>query len=277
MAEVMKEQISRIVKLALEEDIGSGDITTNATVPEGHVSTAVVRAKEECVVCGLNVAEEVFRQLDGDVKFTKLRKDGETAGKGEAIAEISGRTRAILTGERTALNFLQRMSGIATKTKNMLHLIEGTNAKLLDTRKTTPGLRVLEKYAVVCGGGTNHRMGLYDQVLIKDNHISVAGIRRAVELTRKTGKRVEIEVKTSDQISEALEAGADIIMLDNMPLDDIKKSIKMIGSKAIVEVSGGVSEKTIRDIAEAGADWISVGALTHSVRSVDISIDMKAS
>lgn len=271
----MKKQIRKIVENAIEEDMGSGDITTEATIPEGHISTALIFAKEDFIVCGLDVAEEVFRQIDAGIKFSKRKKDGDSAAKNEILAQISGRTRAILTGERTALNFLQRMSGIATKTHNMLKLIEGTKAKLLDTRKTTPGLRILEKYAVRCGGGSNHRMGLYDQVLIKDNHIAVAGLRHAVEKAKKTGKDIEVEVRTPTQISEALEAGADIIMLDNMSLKEIKSSINSIGSKAIVEVSGGVNENTIRAIAEAGADWISVGALTHSVRSSDISIEIK--
>jgi len=273
----MKKQIRKIVENAIEEDMGSGDVTTEATIPEGHISTALILAKEDFIVCGLDVAEEVFRQLDAGINFSKRKKDGDSAAKNEILAQISGRTRAILTGERTALNFMQRMSGIATKTRNMLKLMEGTKAKLLDTRKTTPGLRAIEKYAVRCGGGTNHRMGLYDQILIKDNHIAVAGLRHAVGLVKKTGKRVEVEVKSPEQIHDALGAGADIIMLDNMPLDEMKKAVKTIGSNAIIEVSGGVSEDNIRDIAELGVDWISVGALTHSVKSVDMGIDISVS
>lgn len=273
----MKDYIAAIVRNALEEDIKSGDITTESVVSEGIKVISSVIVKEPCVVCGLNAAEEVFRQLDNSIVFRYVKKDGDSAAAGDVIAVVEGEARPILTGERTALNFLQRLSGIATKTRRMVDIVEGTKTNILDTRKTTPGLRVLEKYAVRCGGGKNHRMGLYDQVLIKDNHITMHGIVNAVKLARKTGKRIEVEAKNIDQVKEALDAGADIIMLDNMPLDEMRKAVKSIGSKAVIEVSGGVDEKKLRHLAGLGVDWISLGSLTHSVKSVDISMEMKRS
>ena len=273
----MKDHIVAIVRNALEEDIKSGDITTESIVSEGIKVISSVIVKEPCVVCGLNAAEEVFRQLDNSVVFRYVKKDGDSAAAGDVIAAVEGEARPILTGERTALNFLQRLSGIATKTRRMVDIVEGTKTEILDTRKTTPGLRVLEKYAVRCGGGKNHRMGLYDQVLIKDNHITMHGIVNAVKLARKTGKRIEVEAKNIDQVKEAVDAGADIIMLDNMSLDEMRKAVKSIGSKAVIEVSGGVDEKKLRHLTVLGVDWISVGSLTHSVKSVDISMEMKMS
>lgn len=270
----MKE-LAEIVRNALEEDIKSGDITTESVVPEGIKSVSSVIVKEPCVVCGLNVAEEVFRQLDSGIVFRYVKKDGDSADVDDVIAEVEGDARPILTGERTALNFLQRLSGIATKTRRMTDIVEGTKSEILDTRKTTPGLRILEKYAVRCGGGKNHRMGLYDQVLIKDNHITMHGIENSVKMARKTGKRVEVEVSNIDQVKESIDAGADIIMLDNMSLDEMRKAVASIGSKAVTEVSGGVDEKMLRELAGIGVDWISVGSLTHSVKSVDMSMEMK--
>ncbi len=271
----MEKELRDIVRNALEEDIKSGDITTEAVIPKGTKAISSILVKEDCIVSGLNVAEEIFRQLDGSIKFRYLKKDGEKAVRGDMIAEVSGDARALLTGERTALNFLQRMTGIATKTGRMAEAVKGSGTKILDTRKTTPGLRMLEKYAVRCGGGTNHRMGLYDQVLIKDNHIQAAGIANAVALARKAGKKVEVEVTNIDQVKEALKAGADIIMLDNMETNEMKNAVSLIGKKAITEISGGVDEKRLKELVQVGADWISVGALTHSVKSVDISMTMR--
>ncbi|MBN1896566.1 MAG: carboxylating nicotinate-nucleotide diphosphorylase [Candidatus Aenigmarchaeota archaeon] len=271
----MNNELRDIVRNALEEDIKTGDITTEAVIPRELKSISTIIVKENCIVSGLNVAEEIFRQLDGSIKFRYLKKDGEKAVRGDVIAEVMGDARAMLTGERTALNFLQRMTGIATKTGRMVEIARGGGTKILDTRKTTPGLRVLEKYAVRCGGGTNHRMGLYDQVLIKDNHIQVAGITYAVARAKKTGKRIEVEATNIDQVKEALKAGADIIMLDNMKTGEMKKAVSLIGKKAITEISGGVDEKRLKELVEIGADWISVGALTHSVKSVDISMTMR--
>lgn len=264
---------SDIVRAALEEDVGRGDITTNAVIPSGMKAGAVIRAGEDMVVCGLDVAENVFRSLDRNVVFRKLVKDGQKVRKGAALAEVKGNAGALLTGERTALNFLQRLSGIATLTRRFAGKV-GKGVRLLDTRKTTPGMRSLEKYAVVCGGGQNHRFGLYDAVLIKDNHIRLAGLENAVARAKMTGKKVEVEVVSVDEAKRAADAGADIIMLDNMPLGEIRKALEVIRKRAVVEVSGGVNEKNIRKIAGLGVDWISVGALTHSFRSVNINMEI---
>jgi len=264
---------SDIVRAALEEDVGRGDITTNAVIPSGMKAGAVIRAGEDMVVCGLDVAENVFRSLDRNVVFRKLVKDGQKVRKGAALAEVKGNAGALLTGERTALNFLQRLSGIATLTRRFAGKV-GKGVRLLDTRKTTPGMRSLEKYAVVCGGGQNHRFGLYDAVLIKDNHIRLAGLENAVARAKMTGKKVEVEVVSVDEAKRAADAGADIIMLDNMPLGEIRKALEVIRKRAVVEVSGGVNEKNIGKIAGLGVDWISVGALTHSFRSVNINMEI---
>jgi nicotinate-nucleotide pyrophosphorylase (carboxylating) len=265
--------IKNIVRMALEEDIGPGDITTKCTIPSGMKVKAVLCAKEDCVICGLGIAEAVFKMLDDGVKFKSILKDGDHVNKGKIIAEIEGDARVILSGERTALNFMQRLSGIATKTKEMVESVNG--AKVLDTRKTTPGLRLLEKYAVKCGGGENHRKGLYDEILIKDNHIKLVGLGNAVGRAKKTGKRIEVEVRNLREVSEALDSGADIIMLDNMPLETMKKAVRAIGGRAIVEVSGGVNKDNIGRISKLGVDWISVGSLTHSVKSVNIGLDIE--
>ncbi len=271
----MEEEVRKIVRNALDEDVGTGDITTRSTIPSGIRVSAVIRAKDDCVVCGLEVAELVFKSLDDGVKFKNIVKDCDAVKNGRILAEVEGDARAILAGERTALNFLQRLSGIATKTRKMSEKIKNGKTMLLDTRKTTPGLRVLEKYAVKCGGGKNHRKGLYDEILIKDNHINIVGLRKAVENAKKTGKRIEVEVKTLEEVTDAIDSGADVIMLDNMPFDIMKKAVSMIGGRTLVEVSGGVDEENIAKLSGLGVDWISVGVLTHSVRAIDIGIDIR--
>jgi len=264
------------LRSALSEDTGSGDITTICCVPEDAVSEGAFIAKEPGVICGLGIAARVFELIDAAVRLTPRVRDGEHVAAGDVIAEISGPSRALLTGERTALNLLQRLSGVATKTAEAVGAIGGTKTKIKDTRKTTPGLRVLEKYAVRCGGGTNHRIGLYDAVLIKDNHIKAAGgITSAVGRARAAyGDKFEIEVETesSAQVAEALDAGADVIMLDNMSPEMMRAAVKQIAGRAQTEASGNMGDRDLRVIAETGVDFISIGALTHSVRALDISL-----
>jgi len=263
-----------IVRAALDEDIGKGDVTSRYVIPEKSSADAVIIAKSDGVLCGIGVAEEVFKHLDKGIIFRKKAEDGKRMKKGQILAEVSGKTRALLAGERTALNFLQRLSGIATKTSLFSRKIRGCGVSLLDTRKTTPGLRLLEKYAVKCGGGKNHRMGLFDGILIKDNHIAVAGLRNAIKNAKKSGMKVEAETKNLGEVRTALDAGADIIMLDNMDIEDIKKAVRLVGKRALVEVSGGVNMGNIEKIAKLGVDWISVGGLTHSAEALDISMEI---
>jgi len=270
------QKVRMIVKNALGEDLGTGDITTENVIKKYETSKAEIFFKEDGVLAGLPVAELVFKELDDEVEFSILKEEGETVKIGDKVAEISGRTQSILKGERLALNFLQRLSGIATNTRDHVKKIEGTGARVVDTRKTTPNLRILEKYAVRVGGGTNHRMGLYDAVLIKDNHIrSAGGVKEAIEKV-KTGHtvKIEVEIESIDEIEEALEAGAHIIMLDNMEADEMREAVEIIGDRAIIEASGGITIENIRDVAETGVDMISVGALTHQIRSIDISLDL---
>ncbi|HET6420125.1 MAG TPA: carboxylating nicotinate-nucleotide diphosphorylase [Geobacteraceae bacterium] len=271
--------LDRIIENALLEDIHTGDITTLAVVPEGRKIRAKLIAKEPMVLCGINVAARVFHYLDKTIRFDSAFPDGSPLGRGEIIAEISGEAALLLQGERVSLNLLQRMCGIATLTSRFVEAVKGTKAKVADTRKTTPGLRQLEKYSVRVGGGANHRTGLYDGVLIKENHIAAAGgisvaIQRARAYIPHTMK-IEIETETLTQVEEALNAGADIIMLDNMDNETMRKAVNMIAGRALVEASGGVSIETIRGIAETGVDIISVGALTHSARAMDISMLME--
>lgn len=268
------EKARQLVRLALEEDIGSGDITTETVIPADRSVKAEIRAKQECVICGLPVAELVFRSLDEDVDFKENAKDGDHVKPGQVLALVSGNARALLTGERTALNFMQRLSGIATKTRHLVDAVKGDGVSVLDTRKTTPGMRMLEKYAVRCGGGKNHRSGLYDAILIKDNHIKLAGLEPAVRKAKETGKRVEVEVNSVEEARQAVRAGADIIMLDNMGMDDMRHAIEEIDRKATIEVSGGINGGNIAEIAKLGVDWISVGKLTHSVQAVEIGMDI---
>lgn len=270
--------MQRKIEEWLQEDISFGDVTTMSTIPETAQGVGILYAKEAGVIAGLPVAQLVFETVDPTLSFTALVKEGARVEKGEQIAEVSGSVRSILSGERLALNLLQRLSGIATRTSEYAQAVSGTKARVVDTRKTTPGLRMLEKYAVRVGGGHNHRYALYDAVMIKDNHIKGAGgIAQAVASARAAVPHtmtIEVETETLDQVQEALDAGADIIMLDNMPLDVMKQAVTLIGDRAVVEASGGVTLDTIRSIAETGVDVISVGALTHSVKALDISLDL---
>lgn len=274
---VTTDLIARAVHAALAEDVGAGDVTTEATVPEEAVGTAEILLKEAGVVCGLAVCESVFRALDEDVRFAALVEDGAVLTDVPApVARVTGSERAILTGERVALNFLGRLSGIATLTRRYVDAVSGTGAAVLDTRKTTPGLRALEKHAVACGGGRNHRFGLDDAVLVKDNHLRAAGsVARAVEAVRAvTDLPVEVECETLGQVAEALAAGVDAILLDNMSLAELRSAVALAGGRARLEASGGISLDTIRAVAETGVDEISVGALTHSARSLDVSLEL---
>ncbi|MBA9087544.1 nicotinate-nucleotide pyrophosphorylase (carboxylating) [Fontibacillus solani] len=265
----------------LEEDIGAGDITTAVTVPQGHESKGIIHAKEAGIVAGIEIAQRVFEVVDRTLTFTPLVKDGDSVAKGTVLAVVEGSTHSVLTGERLALNLLQRMSGIATKTRTFIDVLNGLPVRLVDTRKTTPGHRMLEKYAVRVGGGSNHRFGLYDAVMIKDNHIKGSGsIAEAVSRARANiphTMKIEVETENLMQVDEALTAGADIIMLDNMEPGLMKQAVSHIKEKAphvIVEASGNVSLQTIRSIAESGVDVISVGRLTYSFESLDISLDL---
>lgn len=261
---------------ALKEDIALGDITTDNLIDNCSISNASLIAKESGIIAGLGVCERVFKLLDEGCIFKGNVKDGDFVKKGDIIAEIKGNTRALLKGERTALNLLQRLSGIATKTNELCNKVKELPVKIVDTRKTTPGLRILEKYAVKTGGGYNHRFSLSDGVLIKDNHIKAAGsIKKAVELVRQNVPhtlKIEVETETLEQVKEALECGTDIIMLDNMSLEMMKQAVKFINRKAIVEASGNVTLETVYDIACTGIDIISVGGITHSAASFDISM-----
>jgi nicotinate-nucleotide pyrophosphorylase (carboxylating) len=271
--------LDRLVHAALAEDIGGGDVTSEATIDEEATCTARLLLKEQGVVCGLPVAEAVFRALDPELSFEPLAGDGDRAPDVRTdVARISGRSRAVLTGERTALNLLGRLSGIATLTRQFVDAIEGTGAEILDTRKTTPGLRALEKYAVRCGGGRNHRFGLDDGILVKDNHLRAAGgIRPAVDRLRAAGTTlpIEVEAESLDEVREALAAGADAVLLDNMSPAVMREAVAFAAGRATLEASGGVSLETVREIAETGVDFVSVGALTHSARSLDVSLEVQ--
>jgi nicotinate-nucleotide pyrophosphorylase (carboxylating) len=273
---VATDTLERIVHAALAEDLGAGDVTTEATVPPDAVGTAELLVKEPGVVCGLRVAEVTFRALDEDIRFEALASDGDVVVPPAVVARVSGSQRAILTGERVALNFLARLSGIATLTRRYVDAVAGTGAAVLDTRKTTPGLRALEKHAVAAGGGTNHRFGLDDAVLIKDNHIRAAGsLPAAVELVRAASDLpVEVECETLTQVGEALDLRVDAILLDNMTPAELREAVALTRGRARLEASGGVTLDTIRAIAETGVDEISVGALTHSACSLDVSLEL---
>ena len=268
--------IQHLIEIALKEDIGPGDITTDNLVGPDLEGQGVIIAKEPLVIAGLDIAKQVFEHLDPKVIFKPEYSDGDAVKDGETIANVEGKLRALLAGERTALNFIQRLSGIATYVRSYVDELANKSVRLVDTRKTAPGWRVLEKYAVRAGGAHNHRMGLYDGVLIKDNHIAACGgIKEAVNRIRtKVSHLVKIEVEVSDldQVKDALGAGADVIMLDNMDIQQIKEAIAFIDGKALVEVSGGITRSGLKRLADTGVDIISVGALTHSARSVDISM-----
>ena len=266
-----------LVQAALAEDIGGGDVTTLALVPEDSFVTAVMVARESLVMAGVDLALAAFQQVDERVEFGIEVLDGQNGVLGQALLRVQGPTRALLTAERTALNFLQRLSGVATLTAQFVGQVAGTRAQILDTRKTTPGWRALEKYAVACGSGTNHRMGLYDQVLIKDNHLVAldgeiaAAVARAREASPEL--KIEVEADTVEQARAAADAGADIVLLDNMNCDELREAIEQIDGRAKTEASGDVTLETVRGIAETGVDFISVGALTHSAPAVDIAFD----
>lgn len=276
----MEKQIRNIIKAALAEDIGTGDITTQSTVSRNKKGWAQVIAKDAFVVAGLDVFAATFRFLDKNIKIKKIINDGSRAKKGEIIAKISGSLFYMLQAERVALNFLQRMSGIATLTAKYVEAVRGTKAKILDTRKTVPGLRVLDKMAVRIGGGTNHRIGLYDCVLIKDNHIEAAGgIIAAVKAQKKHRPhtmKIEVETKNIKEVKEALNCCVDIIMLDNMTVPAMKKAVDFVAGRALLEASGNVNLQRVAEIAATGVDLISVGELTHSVHAADISMKIKS-
>lgn len=267
--------VDKYLKLALEEDITSEDITTNSTVKKGALGTCDLICKEDGILCGIDVFKRVF-ELIGDVKVRVNIHDGDSIGNKQLIAVIEGDMRKILKGERVALNYLQRMSGIATLTADMVNELEGSKTKLLDTRKTTPNMRVFEKYSVRVGGGFAHRYNLSDGVLIKDNHIGAAGgIKEAIKLAKDYapfGMKIEIEVEDLDSVNQALEAGADIIMLDNMDNSTLKKAVKLIGDKALTECSGNVTKERLKELKEIGINYISSGALTHSAKILDFSL-----
>lgn len=273
---VAVDPVATVVAAALAEDVGDGDVTTEAIVDATAVGTAELVVKEPGVVFGLGVAEAVFRALDPDVRFEPRVEEGERVGGRTVVARASGSLRAILTGERVALNLLGRLSGVATSTRRYVDAVDGTGAAILDTRKTTPGLRALEKQAVAAGGGRNHRFGLDDAVLIKDNHLRAAGsLTEAVELARAASDLpVEVECDTLDQVAEALEAGVEAILLDNMRLDDLRTAVGLAAGRARLEASGGITLDNVRDVAETGVDEISIGALTHAARSLDVSLEI---
>jgi nicotinate-nucleotide pyrophosphorylase (carboxylating) len=268
----------QIILLALQEDAAFGDPTTESLVAKNQKATGLIQAREELVVCGLEVAARVFHFLDPSLSFQAEVSDGQWTEPGQIIGRITGPARPLLTGERTALNFVQRLSGIATQTSRYVRLIKGTGARLVDTRKTTPGHRSLEKYAVRCGGGRNHRFNLSDGILIKDNHLIVAGgITRAVQSVRQSIShllKIEVEVDALDQIDECLAAKVDCILLDNMTEEQLRDAVRMIDHQCLTEASGGVNMENVRNIAQTGVDFISVGALTHTVRAVDLNMEI---
>ena len=265
-----------LIKMALKEDISNEDVSTASVMPDYTLGTVQLICKQDGVICGLWVFERTFKILDENTQVTFYAKDGDEVKKGQLIAEIVGDIRVLLSGERTALNYLQRMSGIATYTHQMASLLKGSKTRLLDTRKTTPNMRIFEKYAVKVGGGENHRYNLSDGILLKDNHIGAAGgVKNAVLMAKKYAsfvRKIEVETETLDQVKEALEAGADIIMLDNMSKEDMKAEVKLIDGRALTECSGNVTRENIANIIETGVDFVSSGALTHSSPILDLSL-----
>ncbi|WP_288904250.1 carboxylating nicotinate-nucleotide diphosphorylase [uncultured Porphyromonas sp.] len=274
--------LDQLIDIAIEEDISTGDLATNALIAKGQRATALITAKADGVISGLAVAERVLETISTEeYLFEPYLQDGDRVAKGDKILKIEGTYRDLLTSERLMLNFLQRMSGIATATRQMVDLIAGTKAQLLDTRKTVPGHRLTDKLAVKHGGGTNHRMGLYDMAMIKDNHIKAAGgISKAIKQVKATlpiSVKVEVETTNLEEVQEALQGGADIIMLDNMSSEMMKEAVALIGNKAATEASGNITHERISEVAETGVDFISVGALTHSVRALDMSMNFEVS
>ena len=272
--------LDELIRMALREDIGDGDHSTLACIPSTAVGTAKMVAKQDGVLCGAIVGERVFHQVDPTLKVSLLKNDGDAVKKGDIVMLVEGHSGSILTAERTALNFMQRLSGIATETKRMVAMLDGLNTRLLDTRKTTPNMRLLEKYAVACGGGTNHRIGLYDMIMLKDNHIDFAGgIEAAIDRTRQylkeKGKnlKIEIEVRNLDELERVLaHGGVDRIMLDNFDIATLREAVRRINGRFETEASGGITDQTLRPYAETGVDFISVGALTHHIKSLDLSL-----
>ncbi len=271
------EEIDPIIRVALEEDMPAGDITSESLIPFDSESEAKIFVKENGVLAGIDVAKRVFELVNPTIEFNKIFEDGQEFNRGDTLAHIRGHSISLLKGERTALNFLQRLSGIATNTRRFVQAVSGAKTKILDTRKTTPGLRILEKYAVRMGGGINHRFNLSEMVLIKDNHLKLFGsvsqaIKRAKEKVRK-GVKIEVEVTNLAQVKEAVKSGADMIMLDNMSLQEIREVVTWVRKRVPLEVSGGVDLKKTKEISSLGVDFISVGSLTHSYKSVDMSME----
>ncbi len=271
--------VSQLIKSALEEDCGNGDVTTVATIPEDACAQGRYIAKEDGVLCGMPVVRAVFDELDPDIKLDVHFEEGQSFKRGDVLAEVCGNARSVLTGERVGLNLLQHMSAVATATSRAVKEVAGYKAKITDTRKTTPGLRYLEKLAVRVGGGTNHRFNLSDGVLIKDNHIVAAGgITAAIKAARASVPhtlKIEVEVENFEELDEALAAGADIIMLDNMSCPDMKKAVDIVSGRAVLEASGNMGDRDLKEVAATGVDIISIGALTHSVKALDISLKFK--
>ena len=278
----MKKYIIETVKKALDEDIQGGDITTQAIIPDSVFGKGKFLVKADGIIAGLNVARSVFQNLDNEIAFNVLIPDGKNVITSDIVAVVEGKASSVLTGERTALNFLQRMSGIATLTNTFVEKTKHTKVKILDTRKTVPGLRLLDKEAVRLGGGKNHRIGLFDLFLIKDNHIEIAGsITKALNACRKLQQekkislKIEVETKNLEEVNEALSCNVDIIMLDNFDTDIMKKAVAIINGKCLVEASGNININNVKEVAETGVDFISVGALTHSVKALDISLEVE--
>lgn len=275
--------LDELIRMALQEDIGDGDHSTQACIPADAEGSAKMVAKQDGILCGAEVGKRVFQFVDKTLNVTLLKKDGDAVAKGDVVMLVEGHSGSILTAERTALNFMQRLSGIATETHRMVSMLKGLNTKLLDTRKTTPNMRLLEKYAVACGGGTNHRIGLYDMIMLKDNHIDFAGgIEAAIDRTRNYLKeknkdlRIEIEVRNLDELQRVLDhGGVDRIMLDNFDIPTLREAVKRIDHRFETEASGGITDQTLRPYAETGVDFISVGALTHHIKSLDLSLVKK--
>ena len=272
----MRLNADELIKMALREDISSEDVSTNAVMPEAEAGGGGLIAKQDGIICGMDGYEGVFKLLDESTVVEKYVKDGDAVTKGQLMAKVKGDIRVLLSGERVALNYLQRMSGIATYTHDVAELLKGSKTVLLDTRKTTPNMRIFEKYAVKCGGGQNHRYNLSDGVLLKDNHIGAAGsITKAIEMAKAYApfvRKIEIETETLEQVKEAADAGADIIMLDNMDVATMKEAVKIIDGRAKTECSGNVTKENIKNIIDSGVDYVSSGALTHSAPILDISM-----
>ncbi|MEN9361184.1 MAG: hypothetical protein RL095_2719 [Verrucomicrobiota bacterium] len=282
-SEQLRQEFLSAVRIALAEDLGAGDATTLATVPSRLRARAELAARENCIIAGLAAAEIAFRELDPHCRFDILLPDGSSCGAGAVVAIVEGEARALLSAERVALNFVQRLSGIATLTSRFVEKAAGSRCRILDTRKTTPGLRALEKYAVTCGGGDNHRMGLYDRIMIKDNHRELAalagpgGIARSVRAAREAYPQLQVEVEadTLEEVREAVEARADFILLDNMSNDEMAEAVRIVGQRALLEASGNMKLDRIASVAALGVDFISVGALTHSARAIDLGLDIR--